>query len=117
MSILDAAHKKMANRGSGGAHSTPICCHTTVVYKFKCDLCRKREKAVPHFLINSRFICLIQQFCYYASVDSHSQLSAYSKETHSTSRCEHVEQCRIWDDKTRAAYKHIAINIHKRNHL
>ena len=40
--------------------------------------CRKREKAVPRFLINSRFIRLIQQFCYYAaSVDSHSQLSAY----------------------------------------
>ena len=29
----------------------------------------------------------IQQFCYFASIDSHSQLSAYSKETHPTSRC------------------------------
>ena len=77
MSILDAAHKKKKIKkwpieDQGGAHSKPVCCNTTVVYKFKCDLCRKREKAVPRFLINSRFIRLIQQFCYFAWVDSHS---------------------------------------------
>ena len=69
--------------------------------------CRKRKRAVPRFLINSRFIPLIQQFCYFASIDSHSQLSAYSKETHPTSRCKHVEQCHIWDDKTRDTYRFI----------
>ena len=69
-------------------------------------VCRKREKAVPRFPINSRFIRLIQQFCCYTSVDSHSQLSAYQlKETHSTFRCKHVEQRHMWDDKTRAAYR------------
>ena len=89
-------------------------------------LCQKLEKAVPGFLINSRFIRLIQHFCYYASVDSHSQLSAYQKKTHSTSRCKHdshsqlsayqkethsspcckhVEQCHIWDNNNSAAYR------------
>ena len=67
--------------------------------------CRKRERAVSRFLINSRFIHLIWRFYYNVSVNSYSQLSAYSKgNTHSTSRCKHVEQCHIWGDKTRAAY-------------
>ena len=42
----------------------------------------KREKAVSRFLINSQFIHLIERFYYNASVNSHSQLPAYSKETH-----------------------------------
>ena len=38
MSILNA-DKKMANRGSrGNLKQIRCCCHTTVVYKFKCDL-------------------------------------------------------------------------------
>ena len=44
--------------------------------------CRKREKGEPRFLISSRFIQLFSRFYYNASVNSHSQLSAYSKETH-----------------------------------
>ena len=51
-------------------------------YNIKQTSCRKREKAVPHFHIKSRFIHLIKRFYYNASVNSHSQLSAYSKETH-----------------------------------
>ena len=40
-----------------------------------------------------------------ASINSHSQLSAYSKETHTMSRCKHVpEQCHVWGDKTGAVY-------------
>ena len=35
MSILNAAHKK---ENQGGAHIKSVCCHTTVVYNFKCDL-------------------------------------------------------------------------------
>ena len=67
--------------------------------------CRKRERAVSRFPINSRFIHLIWRFYYNVSVNSHSQLSVYSKgNTHSTYRCKHVEQCHIWGDKTRAAY-------------
>ena len=67
--------------------------------------CRKRERAVSRFLINSRVIHLIWRFYYNVSVNSHSQLSAYSKgNAHSTSRCKHVEQCHIRGDKTRAAY-------------
>ena len=39
MSILNADKKKMANRGSrGNPKQIRCCCHTTVVYKFKCDL-------------------------------------------------------------------------------
>ena len=39
MGILDAALKKQwLIEDQGGAHSKPVCCHTTVVYKFKCDL-------------------------------------------------------------------------------
>ena len=45
--------------------------------------CRKRGKAVPRFLINSRFIQLFSRFYYNALVNSHSQLSVYSKDTHS----------------------------------
>ena len=46
----------------------------------------KREKAVPRFLMNLRFIHLNQRFYYKASITCHSQLSAYSKgNTHSTS--------------------------------
>ena len=39
MGILDAAlKKKWLIEDQGGARSIPVCCHTTVVYKFKCDL-------------------------------------------------------------------------------
>ena len=39
MGILNAAlKKKWLIEDQGGAHSKPVCCHTTVVYKFKCDL-------------------------------------------------------------------------------
>ena len=44
--------------------------------------CRKHEKGEPRFLISSRFIQLFSRFYYNASVNSYSQLSAYSKETH-----------------------------------
>ena len=78
----------------------------------------KREKAVPHFLMNLRFIHLNQRFYYKASVTCHSQLSAYSKgNTHSTSHCKHVEQCHIWGNKTRAAYMLVWFCTNKRNHL
>ena len=78
----------------------------------------KREKAVPRFLMNLRFIHLNQRFYYKASVTCHSQLSAYSKgNTHSTSHCKHVEQCHIWGNKTRAAYMLVWFCINKRNHL
>ena len=45
-------------------------------------MCRKREKAAPRLLIKSRFTHFISQLYYNTSVNSLSQLSAYSKKTH-----------------------------------
>ena len=53
---------------------------------FERQVCQKREKAVPRFLTT---------------------LGLFERNTPSTSRYKHGEQCYIWRDKTRAAYKSV----------
>ena len=64
--------------------------------------CRKCEKAVPCFPINSEFIHLILMILHNASGNSHSQLSAHSKETHT--QCPII---RMWNGAIYGAIKHM----------
>ena len=61
------------------------------------------KKAVPRLLIYSRCIHLIWRFYYNASVNSHSQLSAYSKETHTKQPV-----VGTWNSAIYGAIKHVS---------
>ena len=67
--------------------------------------CRKREKAVPCFLINSQFTHLIWRFYHNASVNSHLQFSAYSKgNTHTQSPVVNTWNSTIYGGEISAQY-------------
>ena len=80
--------------------------------------CPKRERAVPRFLINSRFIHLIWRFTTALRLTStHNSRLIRKKHTVPLQGdvVSNVEQCHIWGDITRAAYVLVWLCIDKRN--